>query len=107
MTAATEPAAATVPVRFRYRLEYAVFRCAFELFAGLPRNVALSVGAWLGRLFYWFDAPDRRVAMLNLGIAFPEKSIAERRRILRASCRNLGRVIAEFCHLPQLDAAKL
>ena len=57
----------------------------------------------MGRLFYLLDARDRRIALFNLGIAFPEKSPAERRRILRASCRNLGRVAAEFCHLPQLD----
>lgn len=50
---------------------------------------------------------DRRVALLNLGIAFPERSAAERRRILRASCRNLGRLAAEFCHLHELSAARL
>src|SRR5262249_2610017 len=72
-----------------------------------PRSLALRAGAWLGELFYLFDAPDRRVALLNLSIAFPEKSVAEHRRILRASCRNLGRVAAEFCHLPALDAAHL
>lgn len=88
----------------RHRLEYAVFRLAFALFAALPWNVGLRLGAWLGTLFYLCDVRDRRVAMLNLGIAFPEKSVAECRRILRASCRNLGRVVVEFCHLPQLDA---
>jgi KDO2-lipid IV(A) lauroyltransferase len=50
---------------------------------------------------------DRRIALFNLSIAFPERSLAERRRILRASCRNLGRLAAEFCHLPELDAQRL
>ena len=95
------------PPRFGHRLEYAGFRLAFALFAALPWNVALRVGAWLGELFYLFDVRDRRIAMLNLSVAFPERSVAERRRILRASCRNLGRVVVEFCHLPQLTAEQL
>ncbi len=85
------------------RLEYAIFRAAFRFFGALPMGIALRLGAWLGELFYVFDRRDRRVAMFNLGLAFPEKSLLERRRILRASCRNLGRVAAEFCHLQQLD----
>jgi KDO2-lipid IV(A) lauroyltransferase len=100
---AADAAEVTRPIRLGYRLEYAIFRVAFALFAALPRHMALRVGAWLGELFYLVDARDRRVAMLNLSIAFPEKSVDERRRILRASCRNLGRVAAEFCHLPRLD----
>jgi len=77
------------------------------LFARLPRRLALRAGALLGSAFYLLDAHDRGIALFNLGIAFPEKSPAERRHILRASCRNLGRVAAEFCHLPRLNAANL
>ena len=106
-TIAADPAPPAHPPRLRYRLEFAVFRMAFGLFAALPDRLALRVGAWLGELFYLFDARDRRIAMLNLSIAFPEKSVDERRRILRASCRNLGRVAAEFCHLPALDTERL
>jgi KDO2-lipid IV(A) lauroyltransferase len=95
------------PQHFGHRVEYAIFRLTFALFAALPRPLALRLGAWLGELFYLLDARDRRIAMLNLRIAFPEKSDDERRRILRASCRNLGRVAAEFCHLPALDAARV
>lgn len=98
---------AASPIRWSHRIEYVVFRVAFAFFAALPLTTALRVGAWLGEFFYLLDFRDRRVAMFNLGIAFPEKAIAERRRILRASCRNLGRVAAEFCHLPQLEAGAL
>lgn len=107
MTAAESEREAATPVRFSYHVEYAIFRAAFVFFAGLPRAMALRVGAWLGELFYLFDFRDRRIALFNLAIAFPERSLAERRRILRASCRNLGRVAAEFCHLSQLTAATL
>jgi KDO2-lipid IV(A) lauroyltransferase len=94
-------------VRFSYRLGYIGFRIAFGLFSALPAGMALRIGAWLGELFYLCDVPDRRVALFNLGLAFPERSPAEHRHILRASCRNLGRVAAEFCHLPGLDARRL
>jgi len=107
MTAADPEREAATPVRWSYRAEYAIFRAAFAFFAVLPRSLALCVGAWLGELFYLFDVRDRRIAFFNLAIAFPERSMAERRRILRASCRNLGRVAAEFCHLPQLTPATL
>ncbi len=107
MTAAEPERAAAEPVRFVYRVEFAIFRTALALFTALPRAVALRLGAWLGELFYLFDVRDRRVALFNLGMAFPDRSVAERRRILRVSCRNLGRVAAEFCHLPHLTAATL
>lgn len=94
-------------VPFNDRVEYAVFRAALRMFAALPLSAALRVGAWLGEIFYLFDRRDRRIALFNLNIAFPEKTVTEHRRILRASCRNLGRVAAEFCHLQRLDVAGL
>jgi KDO2-lipid IV(A) lauroyltransferase len=88
--------------RWNDYLEYAIFRVAFGVFARLPRRVALAAGALIGELFYRLDFPHRRVALFNLRLAFPDKSEAERRAILRRSCRNLGRVAAEFCHLAAL-----
>ena len=89
------------------RLEYAFFSLAFGLFAALPRRAAVRLGAWVGELFYLADVRDRQVALLNLSIAFPDKTLAERQRILRASSRNLGRTAAEICHLPRLDLSTL
>lgn len=83
-------------------LEYAIFRIAFGCFALLPRRLALAMGALLGELFYRFDRSDRRVALDNLRRAFPAQSAAEHRAVLRRSCRNLGRVAAECCHLASL-----
>jgi KDO2-lipid IV(A) lauroyltransferase len=97
----------TRPVPLIDRIEYVIFRAAFRFFGALPLAVALRVGAWLGELFYLFDRRDRRIALFNLNIAFPEKPASEHRRILRSSCRNLGRVAAEFCHLQRLDVAAL
>ncbi len=76
-------------------------------FGLLPRGFALRLGAAIGSLLYWIDMRDRRVGLFNLRLAFPEKTEAERRRILRVSCRNLGRMAAEVCHLPRLTAEGL
>jgi KDO2-lipid IV(A) lauroyltransferase len=83
-------------------LESAVFAAVFSFFSALPRRVALAVGAFLGEILYRVDVPHRRIALYNLALAFPDRSDAERRDILRRSCRNLGRVGAEFCHLRSL-----
>jgi KDO2-lipid IV(A) lauroyltransferase len=90
------------PPRWIDYLEYAIFRAAFGFFAVLPRRLALALGAWLGELFYVFDARDRRIALYNLRLAFPDQNEAQHRAILRRSCRNLGRVAAECCHLASL-----
>ncbi|MBX3024972.1 lysophospholipid acyltransferase family protein [bacterium] len=98
---AMAPAAAP---SFRDRLELLIFRAAIGAFAILPRALALRLGALLGDLFYLLDRRDRAIALINLGIAFPDKTPAQRRALLRASVRNLGRTAAEICHLPSLTA---
>lgn len=95
------------PPRFTDYVEYAIFRAATAFFGLLPRRVALSAGALLGAFLYRVARPQRRVALYNLRLAFPDKSEAERRAILRRSCRNLGRIAAEFCHLSSLTPASV
>jgi KDO2-lipid IV(A) lauroyltransferase len=51
--------------------------------------------------------PIRRIGLINLAIAFPERSVRERRAILRASWRNLGRSVAELAHVDRLDATSV
>lgn len=89
----------------RDRLELLIFRAAIGALAMLPRALALRIGAWVGDLFYFLDRRDRAIALVNLGIAFPDRTPAERRAMLRASVRNLGRTAAEICHLGSLTAA--
>lgn len=74
---------------------------------GLPRRTALGFGAAFGGFLGWAVLPLRRTALDNLRRAFPERSLAEHRRIYQASCRNLGRVGAEFCHLPRLPVGQV
>jgi KDO2-lipid IV(A) lauroyltransferase len=88
--------------RLRHRLEYLALRGALWMFGALSRPLALRLGALVGSILYLLDRPHRRVALKNLSIAFPEKNARERLEILHRSCRNLGRMAAEFCHLHSL-----
>ncbi len=72
------------------------------LLGALPRKVALRVGASIGVGFFVFDSRNRNVALANLRRAFSDKSDQELRAILRTSCRNLGRLLAEVCHFGDL-----
>jgi len=51
------------------------------------------------------DRKHRRIARINLRIAFPSIGDAEADRIIRSCYRQMGTSAAEFVHLPKMDAA--
>ena len=65
----------------------------------LPDFILHRLGVACALLFYRFDRRHVKIGMRNLEIAFPERSVEERRRILRASYMNLGRTAAEYVRL--------
>ena len=67
----------------------------------LPRRAALAFGLSLGRIAYLLPSGLRRTGERNLKLAFPEKTDAERRLLLRGCFENLGRLLGEFSQLPQ------
>jgi len=85
----------------RQRLEYAAAWPFIKLLGILPRPLARAVGISLGRIFYLLHFRLRRVGMRNLALAFPEKTAAERARILRGEFTSLGRQLAELCQFPR------
>lgn len=72
---------------------------ALHLISLLPDFVLWHLGELGGRIAYWIDRRHVRVGLINLAIAFPDRSEQERRRILRASYINLGRGVAEYIRL--------
>lgn len=86
----------------RAKLEFFGFFLPVALFRRLRFDTAFRLGERLGDLVYVFGRAQRKTALVNLGIAFPEKSDAERLEILRDSCRNFGRMAAEWCHMYRL-----
>lgn len=85
----------------RRKLEYAPVWLLVKVLGALPRPLARAAGIVLAHLVYGLHGRLRRVGMRNLEIAFPEKTRAERRRILRGTFTSLGRLLAEFCLFPR------
>jgi len=81
-------------------------RVLFYLMAGMlhvlsliPDFLLYPIGIAIGFIGYCLDRRHIPIGMKNLAIAFPERSEAEHRRILRASYINLGRGGAELVRL--------
>src|SRR5262249_25040541 len=85
----------------RFRLEYALVWCVVKTIGVLPRSSAHAVGILLGQILYLLHGKLRRVGMRNLALAFPEKRIKERRKIVRGVFTSLGRQLAEVCLFPR------
>src|SRR5712672_1313409 len=65
------------------------------------RRIARNIGAFIARLALLLTPRLAGVGDLNLRLAFPGKSAAERHQILRRLYRNLGWLLAEFCQMPR------
>jgi Kdo2-lipid IVA lauroyltransferase/acyltransferase len=85
----------------RRRLEFVLVWAAVKLLSLPPRSVARSMGAFVGRLALLLTPRLAGVGDLNLRLAFPEKSAAERQQVVRKLYRNLGWLLAEFCQMPR------
>ena len=89
------------------RLLFVGVRLALGTLRALPLTWAMRVTELVTLAVYVVARPLRRVGMINLAIAFPERSLGERRRILRQSMLNLGRMAAELAHLDRLGPEEL
>jgi Kdo2-lipid IVA lauroyltransferase/acyltransferase len=85
----------------RQRLEYAAAWPFIKILGMLPRPLARAAGIGLAWVVYLLHVRLRQVGMRNLALAFPEKSEADRARILRGEFASLGRQLAEVCHFPE------
>jgi Kdo2-lipid IVA lauroyltransferase/acyltransferase len=85
----------------RRELEYAAAWPFIKTLGALARPLARAFGVALGQAVYLLHPRLRRVGLRNLELAFPEKSVAERKRILRGEFTSLGRQLAEVCRFPK------
>src|SRR5580704_7659044 len=92
---------------FRASLEYLPVGALVRMFAAMPIERAVKVGASLGSIVMRLDLGNRPIAVKNLEIAFPELERAARLEILTAMYRNWGRVIAEWPHAGKLNRANI
>jgi KDO2-lipid IV(A) lauroyltransferase len=93
-------------ISIRQRLEDWALRGMAGVVGILPRGAARAVGAGIGGAAWVMLGRLRQVGMRNLEIAFPEKTVAEREKILRGVYRSLGWQLAEFCKMGGYSAVE-
>jgi len=87
--------------------EYSLALLIVRLFAAMPRRIAYPTAKTLARLGFHLARRQRRAGLHNLQMAFPELSQNARERILRGSFENLGRLLVEFTHMPELNKGNI
>jgi len=102
----TTPKGGPSRASFGQQLEYWFLRLLVTAMGVLPRPLARAAGAALGRAVYRVLGRLRHVGQRNLAMAFPEKSEAERREILRWVYHSLGWQLAEFCQMHRYTLEK-
>ena len=88
-------------------LQYAVAWTFVKTLGALPRTVARSLGAAGAEALLFLRPKLRKTAELNLRLAFPEWSEAQRRAVMKGMTRNLGWMAAEFARFPRYTAANI
>jgi KDO2-lipid IV(A) lauroyltransferase len=93
----------TVPLRKRVKrsVRSALLVAAIRLLGLLPLRVALALATAVGWLAWVLARGTRRQMLAQLAIAFPEKPLAERERIARASLLHLAWLAAEVVTVPR------
>ncbi len=87
--------------RLRWAAEAALARAVFALLGALGPARASNLGGAVARTLGPLLRVSR-VAERNLAIAFPDRDATWRKETVKAAWDNLGRVVAEYPHLPFL-----
>ncbi len=83
----------------REKLEFWLVMIVARPLGWLPRGAARLVAGGIAWVAYCSLGRLRRVGDRNLELAFPERTIHERRKILRGVFLSLGRQLVEFCRM--------
>ncbi|MFZ0821303.1 MAG: lysophospholipid acyltransferase family protein [Candidatus Acidiferrales bacterium] len=91
----------------RQWVEYAALWALLKGCGVLPRGAARRFGAGAAALLFALRPGLRRVAEMNLKIAFPEWDESKRRQVIRGMVRQLGWMAGEFSQFPKYSAEKI
>jgi len=84
------------------RFVYIFARIVIEFFRVIPRGAGAVVIRLLAAIFYYINTRHRRIAQVNLRIAFPEMTRRRRSEIARRSFQNAGMNLLEISRLNTL-----
>ena len=62
----------------------------------LPLRMAQKFGGFLGGLAYYVAPTRNKIALKNMDVAFPDKSLSEKKQILKGMWRHFGMVFGEI-----------
>jgi KDO2-lipid IV(A) lauroyltransferase len=91
----------------RYRLEALMVGGLALVVRLLPLPTVRAAGAALGRFVYAMDGFHRRIAMTNLAMALPSKSVEERRAVVRGVFSHFGSVLFELIKVGTLTNGEI
>lgn len=84
-----------------------IVKLFFRMISWLPLFAAYPICETAGALVYLLDRKHRRIGLINLGIAFPEKDLKWKKRVLLRSFRQLGVHAVELSRLQRMDPEEL
>ena len=87
--------------------EYMLALALIKWFGAMPRGIAHRAGKTLAWLGFHFARRQRRAGLHNLRMVFPEMSGGDNERILRGCFQNMGRLLVEFTHFPELNKSNI
>ena len=88
-------------------VEYAAAWALVRGFGAIPRRLAYPAAELLARLAFHLARRQRLAGIHNLKMTMPELGPAERIAILRGTFSNLGRLLVEFTHFPELNKTNI
>ncbi len=88
-------------------LEFVTLLSLLKVLGALPRPVGRWLAAGILRLLLLAVPKLRKIATINLGIAFPDMPDAERKAIVVGMIRQLARMAVEFAKFPKLNSGNI
>ncbi|MBI4455835.1 MAG: lysophospholipid acyltransferase family protein [Acidobacteria bacterium] len=88
-------------------LTYYGAAATLKFFSALPLPVAYALAHAAAAVYYFFDRRYRPIGLINLRIAFPERSESWRDSVLRRSYKNLSNLLVEVSKFPKLTPDKI
>jgi len=82
-------------------LAFAIVWVVLKLTGALPRQLARGLGVGVARTLFAVTPKLRRIAEVNLKLAFPEWTDIQRAATVRGMVRSLGWMAAEFAMMPR------
>ena len=87
----------------RNNLLFTLLKFKSKIFCILPRSLSLAIGRMIGSFLYYCIPLRKKIALINLKIAFPKKSNYEINQILKKCYVHFGMLISDFLRLPKLN----